>query len=179
MPQRWLRDRLPNRTQMQKQLGLLPDCALTEQHTWLQRTLAEPMLWHLNRRSVAGAVAVGLFVAWLPVPLQMLLAAVLAAALRVHVPVSVIMVWFSNPLTTPPLLYAAWYVGSTLFGLSGGNEPMVFTITGLLSGAASAWPAIVAGSIFCGSLFAVIGYAFTQILWRYIAVKRWRRRSVA
>jgi len=64
---------------------------------WIINTLAQPMVWHLNRRSVAGGVAVGLFVSWVPVPLQMLLAAVLSAVLRVHVPVSVVMVWFTNP----------------------------------------------------------------------------------
>jgi uncharacterized protein (DUF2062 family) len=40
--------------------------------------LHEPNLWHLNRRSVAGAFAVGLFFAWMPVPFQMALAAVLS-----------------------------------------------------------------------------------------------------
>ena len=66
---------------------------------WVRDTIAQPMVWHLNRRSVAGGVAVGLFVSWVPLPMQMLLAAVLAAVLRVHVPVSVVMVWFTNPLT--------------------------------------------------------------------------------
>ena len=63
------------------------------------------MVWHLNRRSVAGGVAVGLFVSWLPLPLQMVFAATIAAVMRVHVPVSVVMVWFSNPLTFAPVSY--------------------------------------------------------------------------
>ena len=81
---------------------------------WLGRALGDPALWHPTRRAVSGGVAVGLFVCWIPVPLQMLLAAALASVLRVHVPVSVVMVWLTNPLTIGPLLYAAWRTGSTL-----------------------------------------------------------------
>jgi len=43
---------------------------------WVRDTIAQPMVWHLNRRSVAGGVAVGLFVSWMPLPMQMLVAAV-------------------------------------------------------------------------------------------------------
>ena len=37
--------------------------------------LHDPNLWHLNRRSVSGGVAVGLFMTFVPVPFQMFFAA--------------------------------------------------------------------------------------------------------
>src|SRR5690349_4553658 len=48
--------------------------------------LAHPSLWHLNRRSVAGAVAIGLFAGLIPGPFQMLGALLLAIPLRRNIP---------------------------------------------------------------------------------------------
>ena len=61
--------------------GLLPDSATLRRHPHLARfgaRLHDPNLWHLNRRAISGAVAVGLFCALLPLPGQMLIAALLA-----------------------------------------------------------------------------------------------------
>ena len=59
--------------------------------------LLHPNLWHLNRKSVAGGTAVGLFCGLVPGPLQMLSAALLAILFRVNLPVSVIVTWYTNP----------------------------------------------------------------------------------
>jgi uncharacterized protein (DUF2062 family) len=143
---------------------------------WVRDTIAQPMVWHLNRRSVAGGVAVGLFVSWVPLPMQMLLAAVLSAVLRVHVPVSVVMVWFTNPLTIAPLLYAAWRTGSMILGKPVFAEPLNFSGENLLVGVGHAWPTILAGLLFCASVSAVVGFFVTLLVWRIHAVRRWRHR---
>lgn len=140
--------------------------------------IANPQLWHLNRRSVSGAVAVGLFVAWLPVPLQMVLAAFLASVLHVHLLISVLLVWISNPLTFPALLYVAYRVGSMLFGIehaSAGFEPSWDWLSSTLS---HSWQPVVAGCLFMGALSGVIGFFVTRILWRIELVKRWQERRV-
>ena len=56
----------------------IPDHDVIKQHKNLQflgDKLHDPNLWHLNRRSVAMAFAVGLFGAWIPTPGQMAIAA--------------------------------------------------------------------------------------------------------
>ena len=143
---------------------------------WVKDTIAQPMVWHLNRRSVAGGVAVGLFISWLPIPMQMLIAAVLAAVLRVHVPVSVVMVWFTNPLTLAPLLYAAWQSGSMILGKPVLSGPMQMSTHSFLAGIGDAWPTLLVGMLFCASVSAVIGFALTLVAWRYNAIRRWRQR---
>ena len=66
--------------------------------------LHDPILWHLNRRSVAKAFAIGLFFAWVPLPTQMAMSAAVAFYFRAHLAISVALVWITNPLTMPPML---------------------------------------------------------------------------
>ena len=183
MPRRWLRRRLPEPAECLRRLGLhgLPADERGRVHAWLVRLLDDPRPWSLNRRSVSGAVAVGLFVGWLPVPGQMMLAALLAALLRVHVPLSVVLVWFSNPLTLAPLGYLAWRAGSMVLGTPG---PAPGTVEGgsllsLVTGLGDAWPALLVGCLFCGACSAVAGFAAAEIAWRTLAVRRWRARPHA
>ena len=50
--------------------------------------LHDSRLWAIRRRNVVPAFALGLFVAYLPFPGHMLIAALLALLLRVHIPVA-------------------------------------------------------------------------------------------
>ena len=51
--------------------------------------LAHPNLWHFNRRSVSGGVAIGLFIAFWPLPFQMVICAIAAVLFRVNVALAV------------------------------------------------------------------------------------------
>lgn len=176
----WLRDRLPDaatlRRKLHRQLGD-PEDKPDAIRQWIRNTIAQPMIWHLNRRSVAGGVAVGLFISWVPVPMQMLLAAVVSAVLRVHVPVSVVMVWFTNPLTFAPLLYTAWRSGTMILGKPVFAEPLNFSTKSLLTSAGHAWPTLLAGMLFCATVSAIIGFVATLLIWRFHAILRWRQRK--
>jgi len=89
MTRRWLKLHLPDSAKLQTKLSASQGMLGNRFGNALTELLADPKLWHLNRHTVAGGVAVGLFVSWIPIPLQMILAAFIAAQLRVHVPVSV------------------------------------------------------------------------------------------
>src|SRR5512139_550620 len=71
--------------------------------------LHHPNLWHLNRKSVSGGVAAGLFAGLVPGsnPVQFAAAAILAVAFRVNLPVAVIVTLYTNPLTIVPLYVLA------------------------------------------------------------------------
>ena len=181
MAANWLKQKLPDANKVRRMLHkLLGGCEheKTGVRGWVRNTFAQPMVWHLNRRSVAGGVAVGLFISWIPVPLQMLVAAVIAAVLRVHVPVSVVMVWFTNPLTVAPLLYVAWQSGSMILGKPVLAEPFAFNTNSILAGAGQAWPTLLTGMLFCASVTAVLGFAATLLAWRIHAIRRWRKRRL-
>ena len=171
MPREWLRGRLPNNEIVRAQLGMQD----TDQG-WLKNRLSDPTLWHLNRRTAAGGIAVGLFISWIPVPLQMIVAAFIAAVLRVHVPLSVVMVWFTNPLTIVPLLYAARYAGSTILQQPPGTNAIELSLPGFFSSLTQAGPVLATGALFCAILTALFGYLITSMVWRWSAMRRWRQR---
>ena len=81
--------------------------------------LFHPALWHLNRRSAARGVAVGMFCGLIPGPLQMLGAALVCLVVRVNLPVAILTTLYTNPFTIVPLYLLAYKLGSFALGASG------------------------------------------------------------
>lgn len=97
----------------------LPDRKTTSNYASLGRVrnyLRHPYLWQLNRSSVSRGVAIGLFAAFIPLPLQMLIAALLAIFFRANIPIAMAMTWVSNPFTFVPLNYCIYLVGTWVVG---------------------------------------------------------------
>lgn len=70
------------------------------------------MLWRNDKRSIAGGLSLGLFIAFTPtIPFQMILATGGALFFRVNLPVALAACWITNPLTFLPVYMSAWKVG--------------------------------------------------------------------
>ncbi|TEW56004.1 DUF2062 domain-containing protein [Psychromonas sp. RZ22] len=139
--------------------------------------LQNPNLWHLNRRSAAGAVAVGLFCAWVPMPFQMLLASIIAMIFCVNLPLSVALVWISNPLTMPPLFYAGYRLGAFIL-----NQPLMdfhfeLSYAWIINTLETIAPAMFLGCFIIGCICAFFGYWSFTFFWRYSAAKKWKTRQ--
>ncbi len=137
----------------------------------------EPNLWHLNRRSVARAVAVGLFCAFIPIPGQMIVAAALAIILRANIPISVIFVWVSNPLTMPALFFAAYKFGAMLLDVQLQPFHFEFSLNWMFTELQDRWQPFLVGCLSSGALVSVIGYVVVQSYWRWYISKIWHRRK--
>lgn len=160
----------------------LPDQDKLKEHKHLRlfgKLLLDANLWHLNRRSAAGAFAVGLFMAWIPLPCQMLLAAGGAILFRVNLPLSVALVWLSNPVTMPPLFYGAYLVGCQLLGHPAQHIDIQFTWEWLVSVFETLAPPLLLGSLVLALLSALMGYAFIRTFWRINTVRQWQKRKEA
>ncbi len=162
-----------------------PDHDKIRNHKHLQvfgSLLHDPNLWHLNRRSAAGAFGVGLFMAFVPLPSQMLLAAAAAVILRVNLPLSVALVWITNPITIPPMFYFAYRVGAA--ALDHEAQALEFELTSewLMHSLNDIWAPLLLGCLVCASVSAAIGYFGIHGLWRLhilIHMKKRKQRQLA
>ncbi len=69
-----------------------------------------------TRRMVSKAVFIGLFIAFIPMPMQMLLVLAMMPFFKFNVPIALAMCWLSNPFTMPPMYYMEYLTGSFFLG---------------------------------------------------------------
>jgi len=153
----------------------LPSQQTIKEHKTLQifgDWLHNPNLWHLNRRSVAGAFAVGLFFAWMPVPFQMVFAAGAAIWLGTNLPISVVLVWITNPFTIPPMFYFAYLVGTWIIGEPPTDFSFEPTVDWLLNEMSTSWKPFLVGCFTVASVSSIIGYFSIDAFWRYSVAKK-------
>ncbi|HKN42164.1 MAG TPA: DUF2062 domain-containing protein, partial [Sphingomicrobium sp.] len=97
----WLTRNLPQRGTIHNYRLLRP----------FARRLAQPNLWHLNNRSIPRGVAIGLGIGIIIPFMHMVLAALAAVPARANVMVAAACTLIVNPLTMPPMYYAAMKIG--------------------------------------------------------------------
>ena len=169
---------------------LLPTHQAVRDHRYigaLGPAFHHPNLWHLNRRSVAGGVAIGVLCGMIPLPIQMVFAAVLAIVFRVNLPTALAATWYINPFTIVPLYYLAYKVGTLLTGDAsppGGPPPVDLSL-----GNVGDWVPILRGWLdamgkpflvgLCasGAVLGVGSYFAVRGAWRLYIVTAWRRRQ--
>lgn len=150
-------------------------------HHWLHH----PNLWHFNRRSVAGGVALGLFAGLIPGPLQVLGGTLLAILFRVNLPVAVFVTFYTNPFTILPLYLLAYEYGALLTGAHNGglsylNPPELSWgdwLTQMLAWLDALGRPFFIGLPALGLTLALLGYVAVRVLWKLWVISAWRKRA--
>lgn len=111
---RWLKKWLPNHDSLHRDKST----------RWIAKWLHEhPYLWTLNRKTVAKGFAAGLLIAFIPLPLQIILSAVLALLVRGNLPIAIASTFISNPFTFVPINLLIYNIGIAITGSNGIGEP--------------------------------------------------------
>lgn len=147
--------------------------------------LTHNSLWRLNRRSVPRAVALGLFVAVIIPVMHTAIAAILAIPTRANIAIAAAFTLVVNPLTIPPLYYAAYRVGSwelhhdvTIVDAHAA-ERFSSELSRLLFWIHQASGSIALGVLTIAALAALTGYVIASLGWRLWSGNRWRQRRQA
>ncbi len=167
MPKKTLKQILPHPTRIReiRSLHILGD--------WIYAT----NLWHINRYSASMAFFVGLFVAFMPIPGQMVLAALLAVLLGCNLPLSVVLVWITNPVTMPAIFFLAYKIGALLIDVPLKEVHFELSFHWLGHSLAKIWKPFLLGCLICGLFFGSLGYFTISMLWRWRVSQRWRHRK--
>ena len=161
-----LRKLIPSRDKMREFSALRPVAHL----------LNRPELWHFNRRGVSGAAFVGLFSAFIPVPSQMLLAAIIAIVARVNLATSVALVRITNPSTMPPVIYCSHRVGAWGLGIDVAELQVELSLDWVLANFMAIGKPLFIGSVICGLVAGSIGFTASHFMWRNRVMRQWRKR---
>ena len=154
---------------------------------WLSPWLGHPRLWHLHRRSVALGVAIGLVTGLIPGPVQILLAILIAIPLRANILAAAFATFYTNPFTFIPLYILAYSIGTLVTGESMATiTPPEFSfslvtfwqiIPDMFSWFVSLGPTLLIGLAVQSTVFAIVGYFGTMLLWRCVVSTMWKRRQ--
>jgi uncharacterized protein len=156
-------------------------------HPWVQRyapRLADPDLWHLNRRSSARAVAIGLFSGLIPGPVQVIGAIGLSILFRAHFPLAAITTLYTNPVTIVPLYLVAYQYGGLFIPGEqvSALHPPAFTLSPdyimqLIHWMGQLGKPLALGLALLALTLAALGWITVRISWRCHTVWAWRRRA--
>ncbi|MSQ54410.1 MAG: DUF2062 domain-containing protein [Betaproteobacteria bacterium] len=175
MPRKFFQDKLPTAESIRANRWL----------GWLGPFLDKPGLWRLNRRSVAGAVAIGMFSGLVPGPLQMITAALLAVPLKRNLPVALAVTLYTNPFTIVPLYVLAYGYGRLIVGGDGDTIPEPYEIDwtrlydsmlGLGAWMLSLGKPLAIGLVALALTLAALGYLVVDVGWRIRVILAWRAR---
>jgi uncharacterized protein len=169
MPRRFLKRILPDHRTLREKWFMRPFAAL----------LRHPEYWAVRRENVARAFAIGLFVAFIPLPLHSVLAPLAALALRANVPVAFATIWVSNPFTVVPLFFCAYLIGTVILGVPASRFTFELTWEWASRELPFVWRPLLAGSLVMSTVSAALGYFGVHWLWRRGVLFRYHRRRRA
>ncbi|RLA74207.1 MAG: DUF2062 domain-containing protein [Epsilonproteobacteria bacterium] len=71
----------------------------------------------VNRAMVTKAFLIGLFIAFIPMPMQMLLVVAMMRFFKFNLALSIALCWISNPFTMFFIYYIEYYIGSLILNI--------------------------------------------------------------
>jgi len=125
-----------------------------------------------NRQMVSRAVFIGLFIAFIPMPMQMLAVVAMMPFFRFNVPVAIAMCWLSNPFTMPPMYYMEYLTGSFILGTE--VAPVEMTLDWFSDNISKIFIPLYVGTAFYSVVGSTLGYYLVNHFWK-ASVKRDRK----
>ncbi len=117
-----------------------------------------------NRRMVSKAIFIGLFIAFIPMPMQMAVVLAVMPFTKFNVPIALAMCWISNPFTMPPIYYMEYMTGSFLLGRETLDVEM--TLEWFSDNLDNIFVSLYTGTLFYSVTSASLGYWLVNYFWK-------------
>ena len=114
-----------------------------------------------EKEMVAKAVFIGFFIAFIPMPFQMLAVFLVSPFVKFNVPIAFGICWITNPFTMPFIYFLEYSLGSHILGLEI-NENMVFSIENI----SNIIMPLYYGAFVISITTATLGYYITKKIWK-------------
>ena len=139
--------------------------------------LTDPNLWHFNRHSVSAGVFAGIFSAFMPPGLQLMLAIPLAMLIRGNLAVAFAATWVTNPFTYLPVYFACYRLGLWLLGENTNISDAQFNLDHLAANLWDVGKPLLIGCSVSAVFFGVFCYGLVRLLWRLNVINQIRQRT--
>jgi uncharacterized protein (DUF2062 family) len=113
---------------------------------------------------ISKGVFIGLFIAFIPMPMQMLAVVAIIPFARFNVPIALAMCWLSNPLTMPPMYYMEYLTGSFILGME--TTPVEMTLEWFSENIGNIFIPLYVGTAFYSVIVSSTAYYIINHLWR-------------
>ncbi len=117
-----------------------------------------------NRKMVSRAVFLGVFIAFIPMPMQMALVLAFMPLLRFNVPIALAICWLSNPFTMPPMYYMEYMTGAFFLGTE--VAPVEMTLEWFSQNFDNIFIPLYTGTFFYAILGSFSSYWVVNHFWR-------------
>ena len=107
----------------------------------------------------------------MPIPFQMLPSGITAFLFRFNIPAAISVVWITNPVTWPVILYWQYRLGAWLLRE---DAPSGAAAGSLLNIAAGVPGPLLLGCAVTGLLAGALAYSLINALWGAVAERWWR-----
>tara|TARA_B110000467_G_C18213727_1_gene418990 strand:+ start:369 stop:893 length:525 start_codon:yes stop_codon:yes gene_type:complete len=142
----------------------------------LKKILNINELWVFRGKTIKPGFALGLFIAFIPVPGHTIIAILSAARLKINLPATLLGTLICNPLTIAPMFYAAYRLGVYILRLDERDFSFSLSYSWLRDSLSNTWEPLILGSFLMGLFSAVIGYFLMDICWK-ISINNYLKRK--
>ena len=120
----------------------------------------------VNRKTIANAMMIGMFFAMIPMPMQMLAVVLCVPFIKFNVPLSLTVVWITNPFTMPFIFYGEYLLGNLVLFREGITD-ITLSIEWFQNNLD-----VIFVPLFVGALVAGLTLGFAS---RYLVMHLWKR----
>lgn len=126
-----------------------------------------------TRKMIVRGVVLGLFIAFIPMPMQMATVLLFMPFFRFNVPIAIAMVWITNPFTMPPIYVVEYYTGSFFLGMH--TTEVQMTLSWFKDNIGAIFVPLYTGALFYSVTSASLAYWLINHFWKS-SVKKDRKK---